>query len=523
MHAMLVSPPGPDKVRKSFRHHPPRFGGRLTQNAQFTGTMYTCQADVSNCKWIVASNTVARQHKEIGVGITTADKAARRVPGARATASACQFACDGHAGWAARDADSGTCLRAGLAGSRLPDLSRLALPRRALSKPALPGPAMALLSLALLAGCAATGPNTVAPIPATAEAVSPLCPAWVTPCVGAPAGPIVGDIGDLPRLVQTADDLLFAGDEKGAWEQLNEALKIDPKHRPALLLMSQISDDPRKLLGDMSEPYTVGKAESLRQIAAARLGDARLFYALARYNNIAVPRQLEAGRSILLPLAATGAGPARAAPGRRGAASGADAAASSGSSTGAPTPATRAAAHVTPAPPAGTSAPGTAATLGDTAPRAATGAGATAGSGARAPGPTPPVTDAPAAGSGTATRAPGTSAPAPSGGDAELAFRRAAAAEKAGRTEQAYAGFMRALALGHPGAADRASALRQDLIAQQKRVARTALERQNFDIAIKALRNVLELDPGDSAAGEELRKAQRRRDASTGQRRTGPG
>jgi hypothetical protein len=483
--------------------------------------MYTCRADVSNCKWIVASTTVARQHKEIGVGITTADKAARRGPGARATAGARQLARDGRAGWAAHDADSGSCLRAGLAGSWLPDLSRLALP-----KPALPVPALALVSLALLAGCAATGPNTVAPIPATAEAVSPLCPAWVTPCVGAPAGPIVGDVGDLPRLVQTADELLFAGDEKGAWQRLNEALKIDPKHRPALLLMSQISDDPRKLLGDMSEPYTVGKGESLRQIAAARLGDARLFYALARYNNVAVPRQLEVGRSILLPLAATGAGPARAAAGKRSAASGADAAAASGN-TGASTPAIRAATPITAAPPpmpqAGIGVPGSAAMSVDTASRAAPGAAATTGTGVRVPAPTSPVTDATAGVAGASARTPGTGAPAASGGDGELAFRRAAAAEKAGKTEQAYAGFMRALALGHPGAAERAGALRQDLIAQQKRVARTALERQNFDIAIKALRTVLELDPGDSAAGEELHKVQRRRDASTGQRRPAPG
>jgi tetratricopeptide (TPR) repeat protein len=405
-------------------------------------------------------------------------------------------------------------------------MPKLALPKLAVSKLSLPVPALALMSLALLAGCAATGPNTVAPIPATAEAVSPLCPAWVTPCVGAPAGPVVGDVGDLPRLVQTADELLFAGDEKGAWQQLNAALKIDPKHRPALLLMSQISDDPRKLLGDMSEPYTVGKSESLRQIAAARLGDARLFYALARYNNIAVPRQLEAGRSILLPLAATGAGPLKAAAGKRGAASGADAAAASGNSA-ASTPAARAAAAIPAAPPAmpqaSTNTPGSAATQVDTAPRAGTGSAVTTGGAIRAPAPTPPLTDAATTGTGALARTPGTSAPAASGGDAELAFRRAAAAEKAGKAEQAYAGFMRALALGHPGAADRASALRQDLIAQQKRVARTALERQNFDIAIKALRNVLELDPGDVAAGDELRKVQRRRDASTGQRRAAPG
>lgn len=48
--AMLVSPPRPDKVRKSFWRHPPRFRGLLAQNAQIKGTMYTSRADVSDCK-----------------------------------------------------------------------------------------------------------------------------------------------------------------------------------------------------------------------------------------------------------------------------------------------------------------------------------------------------------------------------------------------------------------------------------------------------------------------------------------
>jgi tetratricopeptide (TPR) repeat protein len=424
------------------------------------------------------------------VGIATVDKTANRIPGATAFADARHVARKCRAGLVASGADVGWYHRAGLTGS-------------------------CLLALVMLAACAATGSKTVAPIPATAETVSPQCPAWVTPCVGAPAKPVVGDVGDLPRLVQTADDLLFAGDEKAAWQQLNEALKIDPKHRPALWLMSQISDDPRKLLGDMSEPYTVGKGESLRQIAAARLGDARLFYALARFNNIQVPRQLEAGRSILLPLPATGAGPAKAPAGKRTAASGADAGAAS-NTAGAPPPAPAVRATTTTAAPtlplaSGAAAPGPAASATDTATRAGT--STTASIAVRAVAPAAALGDTTAVAAGSTTRTTGAAVPATSGGDGDLAFRRAAAAEKAGKTEQAYAGFMRALALGHSGAAERAGALRQELIAQQKRVARTALERQNLDVAIKALRTVLELDPGDSAADADLRKAQRRRDA----------
>lgn len=425
------------------------------------------------------------------MGFTTVDMTAHRIEDARAAAGVGQAACRRAAGPAAGNACLGKGQPTTVAG-------------------------FCLAALVFLAGCTATGSNTVAPIPATADTVSPKCPAWVTPCVDASAGPLVGDVGDLPRLVKTADDLLFAGDEKAAWQQLNEALKIDPKHRPALLLMSQISDDPRKLLGDMNEPYIVGTGESLRQIAAARLGDARLFYALARYNNIAVPRQLDAGRSILVPLPATTAGPARDAAARR-AASGVDSNTASGSA-GAPPSASRAPAPpVTPPPPAPQASPGVpgpAAPALDAAPRPVTGTGVraapplapVAGRGEAGAGTTPATT------SGTSPRPAGSGAPARPGGDADLAFKRAAAAEKAGKTGQAYAGFMRALALGHPGAAERAAALRQDLIAQQKRVARTALDRRNLDVAIKALRTVLELDPGDNVAADELRKAQRRRD-----------
>ncbi|MEY2689007.1 MAG: hypothetical protein RL375_3205, partial [Pseudomonadota bacterium] len=262
-----------------------------------------------------------------------------------------------------------------------------------------------LLALLVLAACTATGSHTVAPIPATAETVSPQCPAWVTPCVGAPARPLVGDVGDLPRLVQAADDLLFAGDEKGAWQQLNEALKIDPKHRPALLLMSQITDDPRKLLGDMTEPYTVGKGESLRQIAAARLGDARLFYALARYNQIPVPRQLDAGRSILLPLPPTGAGPLRA-----------GAAGSTPAGAPARAPAPQAAPSPVSPPPASSTAAPTPAAVAETPSRPGSSA-TTPGAGGRGSASGTPGADP----AGAGARSSGAATPGPAGSDAELA------------------------------------------------------------------------------------------------------
>jgi tetratricopeptide (TPR) repeat protein len=326
---------------------------------------------------------------------------------------------------------------------------------------------------------AAIGP-LVAPAPGAAALTTPNCATLAKNCDKRAPPVVASDVDELARLVQAADDFLFAGDEKSAWIQLNRALRIDPGHRAALLLMSQITDDPRKLLGELTDTHVPRPGETLRQIAAARLGDARWFFALARYNGIEVPRALDSTRSLRVPPIGSRVAPVvgRSAP-----------TSPSGRLAATSSPAGMAASPVA-LPPAAAAAP------------------------------TVNLRSPPSSGVPAAARPPGAAPAAASGSDpvvdAEGAFRQAAAAEKSGRIELAYVHYMRAFTLGHPGAGERAAAMRQELISRHKRAARTAQERGDLDRAYRAWRNVQELDPDDSAASAEVRRLQQqaRKDAA---------
>jgi LysM domain len=91
-------------------------------------------------------------------------------------------------------------------------------------------------------------------------------------------------------------------------------LAVEPRHPQALNYVRQIETDPVALLGRESYPYSVRPGESLSSIARDRLRDTNLFYALARYNNIKVPRQLAAGQIIRVPGKAPAPAPSAAAP-----------------------------------------------------------------------------------------------------------------------------------------------------------------------------------------------------------------
>jgi len=95
--------------------------------------------------------------------------------------------------------------------------------------------------------------------------------------------------------------MLEAGHEDQATVELQRALQADPANKLALLLLKQIQTDPVALLGRENFTYRVQPGESLSRIAGRFLGDVHLFYALARYNDIPVPRQLQGGLSIKVP------------------------------------------------------------------------------------------------------------------------------------------------------------------------------------------------------------------------------
>ena len=135
-----------------------------------------------------------------------------------------------------------------------------------------------------------TGPD---PTPAGVPAASPQSqpPVVVTPATVAQAH----------KLALSAQGLLENGQEDQAREELQRALANDPNNKLAQNLMRQIINDPLALLGRESFSYTVQPNDSMSSLARRFLGDIHMFYALARYNGIAVPRLLAGGQVLRIP------------------------------------------------------------------------------------------------------------------------------------------------------------------------------------------------------------------------------
>ena len=146
----------------------------------------------------------------------------------------------------------------------------------------------------ILTGCGDKTPPQ--PVAAAAPAIAPPQPVAVTPPPPVPI-PRMG-----PRQqTQLALDLLNKGDVVGARLQVMGVLAQRPADRVALDLLAQIDTDPRKLLGEKSYTYQIRSGETLSSIAARLLHNPRRFWALARYNDIAVPANAEVGQSIQVP------------------------------------------------------------------------------------------------------------------------------------------------------------------------------------------------------------------------------
>lgn len=103
--------------------------------------------------------------------------------------------------------------------------------------------------------------------------------------------------------------MLELGNEDQALAEIQRALQSDPNNRLAQSLLKQIQTDPVTLLGREHFTYRVEPGESLSRIAGRFLKDVHLFYALARYNDIKVPRQLQGGQTIKVPGRAPAAAP----------------------------------------------------------------------------------------------------------------------------------------------------------------------------------------------------------------------
>lgn len=106
---------------------------------------------------------------------------------------------------------------------------------------------------------------------------------------------------EVQKALNTALDFLQAGQEEQAQAELKAVLQTDPGNKLALSLMRQINEDPMSMLGRDFFNYKVQPGESLSAIAKKYMGDLHLFYALARYNGIKVPRTLAGGQMIKVP------------------------------------------------------------------------------------------------------------------------------------------------------------------------------------------------------------------------------
>ncbi|MGB3626519.1 MAG: LysM peptidoglycan-binding domain-containing protein [Henriciella sp.] len=153
---------------------------------------------------------------------------------------------------------------------------------------------MAAAALSVLMTACSHGKDT----PGPAAVVAPLPP--VEAPGAASADTAAQDLTRRQR-AQLAIQLLDAGLEAEAEVEIDTILALNPENAVALKLREQIEADPETLLGESHTPYTVQPGETLSTLAKAHLGDALLFYALSRYNELEAPNKLMAGQTLKMP------------------------------------------------------------------------------------------------------------------------------------------------------------------------------------------------------------------------------
>jgi tetratricopeptide (TPR) repeat protein len=79
---------------------------------------------------------------------------------------------------------------------------------------------------------------------------------------------------------------------------LEQAQLLDPSYDLPRRLLQQIFSDPQRDYGTQSFNYRVERGDTLATIAQRFLNDKYLFYALAKYNDIKVPKNLTVGQTI---------------------------------------------------------------------------------------------------------------------------------------------------------------------------------------------------------------------------------
>ncbi len=292
--------------------------------------------------------------------------------------------------------------------------------------------------VALLAACAQTSPaptGAETPKDAGSSSQPPERSTQAVPNPSQPAAPaaVVPERDSTPqatatRLALASIDLLEAGNDEQAAQELKRALSLDPANKLAQSLSRQMTEDPVARFGREWFPYVVKPGDTMSRIAGRFLGDITLFHALARYNGIKVPKLVAEGQTVRVP-------------GKPGLQT---------------TDANR---------PRGDGAPGNIITeLADSR-------------------------------------------------TGQQAFNGAEIDEKAGRLEQAFAGFKMAASVGFPGADAKVTSVKRKLMDSLARAARAALARQNLNLALEKWERVLSLQPDEETALLEKKKVLRLKDA----------
>lgn len=118
-----------------------------------------------------------------------------------------------------------------------------------------------------------------------------------------------GDIIRIPGIMPQRDynritkaiTLLKQGRRTDARKALKVVLWYYPKNKTALTLIEQIDKKPDEYFGDKHFSHRVRPGETFSTLAEKFLNDPLKFYALARYNEIVVPKRLRPGVKIKVP------------------------------------------------------------------------------------------------------------------------------------------------------------------------------------------------------------------------------
>ena len=153
------------------------------------------------------------------------------------------------------------------------------------------------LLLLALAACQNAKPVAVAPQPEPLPVVAPQPVEQAPEYVAAP--------GLTPQQrIEVAIKHLERGEAGQAKAELETYLAAVPASKTAQDLIRQINAPAQEYYPAEARELTLNAGESLSVIAQKYLGSYYQFYALAKYNNIAAPRNISAGQKIRIPLTA---------------------------------------------------------------------------------------------------------------------------------------------------------------------------------------------------------------------------